>query len=759
MTLEKGKSYGLEARTQALLDVSRSKMEGPIPHQAPQRERVSMAALPLSKQERRAARRRRQRRWAHMLQPDKRMGVPQLMMLLEPNVVWDHTRAFVQELGVDVEAQYGRGDFLEGWHKAGRLARGVYEGSYWELIGDCEELAEMLRSMSQAPPLMEEAPLELPEQAELPKWDDYKPILQVLPSAPTLPVLRIPPFRAPILETELPFVEPELMVLPDVPEQPHEEPTPQYHPPELIVMDAFEEEEFVPLEPPTIPAAPVAPKFGKPQHGYDWLRMSKEDGRILQDDEAAEDGSWVGAHPFQKDEPLYVAPKLMDLPTWRHPPRPLPKLPLSENLELDEADVELEPIPKLELAWDCGPDPEPAYASISTTPVTMSRATTPAQSRPTSAGPGSYTQPSPHQSRPSSGVPAPPSPPPRPHTPPQTELSQQHVSLARTPSRRSLSSQSSRAPSRPMSAQQQQQQQQQQDPLIREAFSAAASKRPSFSNNGLQGGPSTSDIPKDGGSWRAARQEHMGKESITPRTPGRNTSVNFGEQRPGAVNQSDQPPYNSIPGISTNGVAGFGEDSPTTRPGTSALGLEVLSLLADDDEDSPVNNVLACKELEVQLRHAREEMQEQKSRMDEMNRQMQLQLVDVGNWKDKWIQEGAKSDGIKRECLQIVTKCEQRVTALQQEHLAELSKRDMLLQRSKDTILRLEALLAAQSGQHLDIRLLPHDGALHFEAQGRQSPLQSHPREKALSPEPASGLGMEHTPHASPWKGPQGVCV
>jgi len=103
-----------------------------------------------------------------------------------------------------------------------------------------------------------------------------------------------------------------------------------------------------------------------------------------------------------------------------------------------------------------------------------------------------------------------------------------------------------------------------------------------------------------------------------------------------------------------------------------------------------------------------------------------------------------------------VTKCEQRVTALQQEHLAELSKRDMLLQRSKDTILRLEALLAAQSGQHLDIRLLPHDGALHFEAQGRQSPLQSHPREKALSPEPASGLGMEHTPHASPWKGPQG---
>ena len=35
------------------------------------------------------------------------------------------------------------------------------------------------------------------------RWEDYKPILQVLPSTPTLPVLRIPPFRAPILESEV----------------------------------------------------------------------------------------------------------------------------------------------------------------------------------------------------------------------------------------------------------------------------------------------------------------------------------------------------------------------------------------------------------------------------------------------------------------------------------------------------------------------------------------------------------------------------
>ncbi len=35
------------------------------------------------------------------------------------------------------------------------------------------------------------------------RWDDFKPLLQALPSAPTLPTLRLPPFRAPILDTEV----------------------------------------------------------------------------------------------------------------------------------------------------------------------------------------------------------------------------------------------------------------------------------------------------------------------------------------------------------------------------------------------------------------------------------------------------------------------------------------------------------------------------------------------------------------------------
>lgn len=35
------------------------------------------------------------------------------------------------------------------------------------------------------------------------RWEDFKPVLQVLPSAPTLMPLRLPPFRAPILDTEV----------------------------------------------------------------------------------------------------------------------------------------------------------------------------------------------------------------------------------------------------------------------------------------------------------------------------------------------------------------------------------------------------------------------------------------------------------------------------------------------------------------------------------------------------------------------------
>jgi hypothetical protein len=46
--------------------------------------------------------------------------------------VW-HSRLFCMwaQPSVSAHAVLCTGDFFEGWHKEGRLAYGVYEGSYW----------------------------------------------------------------------------------------------------------------------------------------------------------------------------------------------------------------------------------------------------------------------------------------------------------------------------------------------------------------------------------------------------------------------------------------------------------------------------------------------------------------------------------------------------------------------------------------------------------------------------------------------------
>lgn len=45
---------------------------------------------------------------------------------------------------------------------------------------------------------------------------------------------------------------------------------PMFVPPESLRPDAFQEPEYVDVEPPVLPAAPRAPVFNQPQHGHDW---------------------------------------------------------------------------------------------------------------------------------------------------------------------------------------------------------------------------------------------------------------------------------------------------------------------------------------------------------------------------------------------------------------------------------------------------------------------------------------------------------
>lgn len=89
--------------------------------QAPQRERCSLAGIPLSAQDTRQQRRRRHKKWTELLRPDYNMGVPQLMMILEPNIVWDHVQGTLG--GKEVEAQYcpGQSRHCDAMYAAGRI--------------------------------------------------------------------------------------------------------------------------------------------------------------------------------------------------------------------------------------------------------------------------------------------------------------------------------------------------------------------------------------------------------------------------------------------------------------------------------------------------------------------------------------------------------------------------------------------------------------------------------------------------------------
>ncbi|KAG2495930.1 hypothetical protein HYH03_005861 [Edaphochlamys debaryana] len=383
MTLEKGKHYGQEQMQQTLQDKARTRLNNPAPHQAPQRERVSRAAIPGNRGSATPRRRAGARTWKGLLRPDVNMGVPQLMLILEPNIVWEHTQAYVSAVGKEVEASVTPGEFFDGWHKGGRRAHGCYEGSYWELLGDCEELAELLRKLSKAPQLLEEAPLELPPPPELPKWEEFKPNLHVIPAAPSLPPLKLPPFRAPILETDVPFLEPQYLPLPTVPPAPKEEPVPTFVPPEFLEQEPLKEPAYVAPPRPVLSEAPRAPQFGEPKHGHDW----------------------TGDRPFQLDLPdrdsflrMAAARKVMDTSRWVHPPAGLPLLPELDPLDVDLlAGLDLEPIPRIELAWMGGPEPDPPYASVPTPPATLSRqasrAPSRAPSRPTSALPARTSSP------------------------------------------------------------------------------------------------------------------------------------------------------------------------------------------------------------------------------------------------------------------------------------------------------------------------------------------------------------------------------
>ncbi|KAJ9530431.1 hypothetical protein QJQ45_000807 [Haematococcus lacustris] len=242
-------------------------------------------------------------------------------------------------------------------------------------------------------------------------------------------------------------------------------------------------------------------------------------------------------------------------------------------------------------------------------------------------------------------------------------------------------------------------------------------------------------------------------------------------ERPGAGSQEGAWPSTHTGPLDSSGAPAT-SSRPSTAPGppvqasrsAAALSLELLQALAQQS-DGELGSVLAQKELQANLEATTAALEEMRGRVEELTMSLQQEKADIANWKDKWAQENQKTDGIKRECLQprqqanaaaaaaaapddaaavhparllvsrldltylvpphslgdrachpspphltqVIIKCEQRVQALQAQHMSELSKRDHIMQRCKNTIVRLEARVAELSGQPADPRMVSYD--------------------------------------------------
>ncbi|KAK9813278.1 hypothetical protein WJX72_011826 [[Myrmecia] bisecta] len=311
--------YVLQLYSRKLAEKRKTAAIKGTPHQAPQRERVSLVLRGgLQLQESGIA--KRDITWKDRIVPDEVSGIPQLMWLLEPKVVFPHLRGHIESLGKAVEPAYSQGMFFEATDREGNLARGTYEGTYLELLANLEELASVLQRMSVAPALLPEPELELPLPPQLPRWDDYRPHVQALPAAPAPQPLKLPKFRPPPGEELPPFSQPVLFALPPIPPEDELEPLPEFSPPAAqpdLAAD-FEPPVFQSPVLPVLPEKPQAPGTQAPKYGEDWS----------------------GLRPYQVDEPVFIHPELLPVQDWRHPPANLPTPPLDMTVSADE---ELEP--------------------------------------------------------------------------------------------------------------------------------------------------------------------------------------------------------------------------------------------------------------------------------------------------------------------------------------------------------------------------------------------------------------------------------
>ncbi|GLI64722.1 hypothetical protein VaNZ11_008086 [Volvox africanus] len=139
------------------------------------------------------------------------------------------------------------------------------------------------------------------------------------------------------------------------------------------------------------------------------------------------------------------------------------------------------------------------------------------------------------------------------------------------------------------------------------------------------------------------------------------------------------------------GMGDGGNGGGIVAPAELGPEADILEELFEDANAADALN----RELEASLARANAELLDLRDKLEAAQTAAQDAALEAAQWRNKWAVEATKTDSLKRESMAIIAKCEEHLTQLQQHHIAEISQRDYLLQRCRDTITNLEARLPA----------------------------------------------------------------
>lgn len=71
---------------------------------------------------------------------------------------------------------------------------------------------------------------------------------------------------------------------------------------------------------------------------------------------------------LQVEQPKLLGPRPLVNTPWVHPPEGVPPTPRLATIDKALVNLHFEPVPKIELAWGGGPEPEPSYAPLQSPP-------------------------------------------------------------------------------------------------------------------------------------------------------------------------------------------------------------------------------------------------------------------------------------------------------------------------------------------------------------------------------------------------------